>query len=553
MSVMRAERSNAALLAAVAAMLIVMLPTLPRGQDQSTPQIVRYNGGRYDRAGGIAVDAAGAFYVGGSVEVGSTQPGFAALKFDANGNRVWNTNYSGSAGGSLGQAFAVALDNQGSVYAAGYVSVGFHSTAIDALVVKFDANGVEQWARRINSPVDGSDAAVGVVVDQVGNAYVSGYLAGAGVDWVVLKYAPDGALVWTRGLSGPGNFDDRIIKTSLDPQGDLVVTGLTKNRGDSVTNDITTVKYRPDGTIAWSRTFSGTPVTDDLVFDMAIDTVGRVYLSGSVAPTADPEGPQHVPLALLYDADGTLVRAVQGTTPANGSGIAIDSLGDVYVATESALLKYDHQLSPIRSVPLAVGVLGATPVVDAKNDVFVTGTAFDQFTFVRDYYTAKFNSAGQPLWTHRFNGTGNRDDVVAAAAIDGTDKLLVTGTSWGNYVSSGGTADDIVTLKFGGSGGTPPPPSLPAAPSGLGAVALSRSQIRLAWTDNSSNETGFAIERCPGAGCSAFAAVAQVAAGASGYIDSGLSRRTTYRYRVRALGAAGNSGYSNIATATTAK
>jgi len=37
--------------------------------------------------------------------------------------------------------------------------------------------------------------------------------------------------------------------------------------------------------------------------------------------------------------------------------------------------------------------------------------------------------------------------------------------------------------------------SLPEAPSGLSASALSSSSIRLTWTDNSGNETGFKVER----------------------------------------------------------
>ena len=40
----------------------------------------------------------------------------------------------------------------------------------------------------------------------------------------------------------------------------------------------------------------------------------------------------------------------------------------------------------------------------------------------------------------------------------------------------------------------------PAAPSGLSATAVSSSQINLSWTDNSSDETGFKLERKTGAG-----------------------------------------------------
>ena len=94
-------------------------------------------------------------------------------------------------------------------------------------------------------------------------------------------------------------------------------------------------------------------------------------------------------------------------------------------------------------------------------------------------------------------------------------------------------------------------PTLPATPSNLTATAVSRSQINVAWKDNADNETGFRIERCRGSSCTNFAAIATVGQNATSYQNRGLSRATTYRYRVRAYNAAGNSAYSNIVSATT--
>jgi predicted glycosyltransferase involved in capsule biosynthesis len=81
----------------------------------------------------------------------------------------------------------------------------------------------------------------------------------------------------------------------------------------------------------------------------------------------------------------------------------------------------------------------------------------------------------------------------------------------------------------------------------LTATAVSTSQINLEWTDNSTNEQGFKIERCEGNGCQDFAEIAQVGANVSSFPDTSLARNTRYRYRVRAFNASGNSGYSNIA------
>ena len=97
------------------------------------------------------------------------------------------------------------------------------------------------------------------------------------------------------------------------------------------------------------------------------------------------------------------------------------------------------------------------------------------------------------------------------------------------------------------------PPSLPAAPSGLTATAVSSTRINLSWTDNSNNESGFRIERCRNANCTNYVQVAQVGANISTFADTTLTRNTTYRYRVRAFNAGGNSAYSAPATAKTLK
>ena len=89
----------------------------------------------------------------------------------------------------------------------------------------------------------------------------------------------------------------------------------------------------------------------------------------------------------------------------------------------------------------------------------------------------------------------------------------------------------------------------PAAPTGLTATAVSRSQIDLAWSDSSGNEAGFRIERSTNG--TTFAEIGTVGANVTAYQSTGLSANKTYYYRVRAYNAGGHSAYSNTAKAKT--
>lgn len=144
-----------------------------------------------------------------------------------------------------------------------------------------------------------------------------------------------------------------------------------------------------------------------------------------------------------------------------------------------------------------------------------------------------------------------RHGPYATVATVSTTTYTDTGLSGGTtvyYVVSASNATGEGGASIEASATPTPPP--PAAPGSLTATAVSKTQVNLAWADNSANETGFAIERSARA-TSGFAQIATVAANVRSFSNTGLKSRTTYYYRVRAFNAAGNSAYSNTASVTT--
>ncbi len=102
--------------------------------------------------------------------------------------------------------------------------------------------------------------------------------------------------------------------------------------------------------------------------------------------------------------------------------------------------------------------------------------------------------------------------------------------------------------------GGQPGPAVPA-PSNANGVAVSWSQINVAWRDNSSNETGFEVHRSTTGPSGAFALLATTGANATSYGNGGLSGSTQYCYEVRAFRTTGGkttySAFSSTACATT--
>jgi hypothetical protein len=90
----------------------------------------------------------------------------------------------------------------------------------------------------------------------------------------------------------------------------------------------------------------------------------------------------------------------------------------------------------------------------------------------------------------------------------------------------------------------------PAAPTSLTATSGGKGSASLSWTDNSSNEESFAIERSTSMS-GGFIQVATVGANVRTYTDNTLFRKTTYFYRVRAANSGGKSGFSNVVSVKT--
>jgi len=197
---------------------------------------------------------------------------------------------------------------------------------------------------------------------------------------------------------------------------------------------------------------------------------------------------------------------------------------------------------------------GARPVITSAPSIVAYGQPF----FVGTADAAQISRVSLVRLssvTHAFNMNQRINRLAFSATTDG---LNVAGPTNANLSPPG----HYMLFILNGSGvpsvarivrvAAPEPP---AAPSNLTATARSSSQIDLNWTDGSANEDGFRIERCRGVGFTCgdadFAPIAQTGPNTTTYSDTRLNAVTAYSYRVQAFNGAGNSAYSNTATAMT--
>jgi len=110
---------------------------------------------------------------------------------------------------------------------------------------------------------------------------------------------------------------------------------------------------------------------------------------------------------------------------------------------------------------------------------------------------------------------------------------------------------DHLYIRVGNGTGEPPPSNPPADPLGMTATVVSSSAINLTWTDASSDEMGFLVERSLD-GFSNWVVIADLGAGMDAHSDAGLDAATQYFYQVSAYNGNGSSGYASAEATTDA-
>jgi uncharacterized delta-60 repeat protein len=310
-------------------------------------------------------------------------------------------------GGSLSEVTnAAAVAPDGSVYLTGFATSFDPFGRDNAFLVKFAADGAFSWQRTFHGAQQfGIDRGNGVAVAPDGSVYVAGQTVGVGNDLLLLKFAPDGALVWQRSWDGGGQETGEGVAVAAD--GSVYVTGTTDSFGGF--GHLVVLRFAPDGTLVWQR-----------IRDVATDAA--VGAGQAIAVGADGN---------IYAA-GVVPRAVIGE---------FDML----------LLKLDPQGALVWQRSLA-----AADVADSRGGVTVAGDgsvvvaggiqAVTRRTAVNDTFVAKFGSGGSLVWGRGFGG--DQGDFPGGVVVRGDGTVLVGGET----ASFGAGSDDAFLLQLDAGG-----------------------------------------------------------------------------------------------------
>lgn len=223
---------------------------------------------------------------------------------------------------------------------------GAYQGSSDVLIRKLDSIGEPQWTKQFGTTMQ--DVALGVAVDPSDFVYVAGFTGNdpaipspASLDMFLRKYDGDGDLVWERVISDMSASGADVV---VDPStGDVYLGGTVNLRlgcRQFGSNDGVVLKYDPDGTLIWTHQFGSE--RGDGVTALAVGPGPSVYATGTgfVVDSAD----QYV-----HKIDGTNGRTVWTELVAAQSGIqdfagdvVTDGSGNVYAVGYYRVLNNDE-------------------------------------------------------------------------------------------------------------------------------------------------------------------------------------------------------------------
>jgi hypothetical protein len=198
----------------------------------------------------------------------------------------------------------------------------------DAILVKYDANGVRLWSTYMGGT--GSDIAYGLSIDSGGNAYVCGNsssatgistagtqqpVKGLNTDGFLMKFSPTGTLLWGTYAGSAG--EETVYSVVQRSDTEIYICGETTSGVGFGTAGVIQAsfgggakdgfisRYNASGIRTWSTYYGGSGT--DVFYAIDVHTDGRLVIGGTTQSNASIATPGSPQTSLNGTSDGMLV------------------------------------------------------------------------------------------------------------------------------------------------------------------------------------------------------------------------------------------------------
>ncbi len=257
----------------------------------------------------------------------------ATIKYNADGSLLWSDYYDPGFGVSEGTAISFAGNE--------YVVTGSSTNSAgnrDYMTIRYDRNGNIIWEKRYDGSAGAGDYARDVAVYTIDGfdyfTVVTGYSRGTGGidDCTTVLYDNDGNQLWDRRYYDFNNTEKdnpNSICNKVYARGSSIL--VTSRSGD----DIATIKYDSQGNQLWDRRYASEGGFVEIGYDLFVDSENSVYVLGR----SEAENLEDYTYTIIkYNSNGTQTwvkhynAAGEGGIPAL-NGLAVERLSGrkVYV------------------------------------------------------------------------------------------------------------------------------------------------------------------------------------------------------------------------------
>jgi hypothetical protein len=361
-----------------------------------------------------------------------------SLNVSAQLTQAWVARYNNGITNGTNQAVKMALDSVGNIIIAGF-SQNFNNQ-LGYVTIKYAPNGNQLWAARYDSTNFPTATLSSMVLDNSNNAVVTGSA-------LTIKYDTNGNQLWTAPYGGS--------TLAVDSNANVFVGGFSQNFG--------TVKLTPQGSNIWLRTYAesyGKTVSQSVL----VDGFANVYVSGLdtdfyIPPGGPGNGPYVTLTTIKYGSNGNeLWKTSYAPIPESGNvqvaGAALDSADNLYLMSNwPGFVGY----FTTRYSSTGANVWDDGPngngnsegfgiALDSETNILITGAAGNDYP---DYYyaTYKMSPSGSTTWGTFYPEPAIGVSVCTSITVDSANNCYVTG-----YSPLPKGTNNIVTIKYSPNG-----------------------------------------------------------------------------------------------------